>query len=132
MKKKVCLFILEDSIFLQEMLVYVFEKAGIEVVGVASSGKIALSAIKQLKPDIVWVDIVLPGVNGFAVINKIKSFLKDIKVIASSSLKNEHIFLQSEIAGAVDFIQKPFKSEDIVNAVFSAMKNTKKEHEVAA
>jgi len=132
MKKKVRLFILEDSIFLQEMLVYVFEKAGIEVVGVASSGKTALSAIKQLKPDIVWVDIVLPGVNGFAVINKIKSFLKDIKVIASSSLKNEHIFLQSEIAGAVDFIQKPFKSEDIVNAVFSAMKNTKKEHEVVA
>lgn len=127
MKKDIRVLIVEDSLFLKEMLCCIFAKADIDVVGLTSSGEEALSKIETLKPDIALVDLVLPGQNGIMLIKQIRHFYPKTKVIVCSGLKHEQFILESELAGAIDFISKPFKSNEIVEAVFSAATEEKQE-----
>ena len=122
MASNIRIFIVEDALFLREVLCRVFAEAGMEVVGLASSGEEALSQIEISKPDLVWLDIVLPnGQNGITLMNKISQLYPEVKIIACSSLQQEQIQMQSESAGAMYFINKPFKSDKAVEIVFSAV-----------
>ena len=122
MKNFISVFIVEDSDFLREMLARVFTSEGIKIVGMADGGgEKTLSRIKSLKPDVVLVDLVLPQQNGLWLINKINQIGDETKVLVCSSLKPEWIRTQVELSGALDFISKPFKSSEIVRAVFSAV-----------
>ena len=127
MKKDICVLVVEDSLFLKEMLCRIFKEAGIHVVGLASSGEEALSKMETLKPDIALVDLVLPGQNGIVLVKKIHHFYPKTKVIVCSGLKHEQFILESELAGAIDFIGKPFKSDEMIEAVFSAATEEKQE-----
>lgn len=127
MKKNIRILIVEDSLFLKEMLCRIFGEAGIHVVGLASSVEEAFSKIETLKPDIALVDLVLPGQNGIALVKKIHHFHPKTKVIVCSGLELEQFILESELAGAMDFIGKPFKSDEMVEAVFSAATGEKQE-----
>lgn len=120
MKESIRIFIVEDALFLQEMLCHIFNEASIEVVGVANSGGAeTISRIKYLDPNIVLVDLVLPERNGMELINKISNILPNIKVIVCSSLQQELFKNRSELAGALDFIKKPFSSDEIIDVVCS-------------
>lgn len=120
MKKNIRVFIVEDTLFLQEMLCRIFNEADIEVVGMAGSGGVeTLSKIKNLVPDIILMDLVLPGKNGMELIRTISNTLPNTKVIVCSSLKQELFRNHSELAGALDFVKKPFSSSEIVNTIFS-------------
>ena len=122
MKNLIRAFIVEDSDFLREMLDLVFTSEGIKIVGMAGTGgEKTFSRIKSLKPDVVLVDLVLPQQNGLWLINKINQMGDETKVIVCSSLKTERVRTQVELLGALDFISKPFKSSEIVRAVFSAV-----------
>ena len=132
MKKNIRILIVEDSLFLREMICHIFAESDIQVVGLASSAEEALSKIEALKPDLALVDLVLPGQNGIVLIKKIHYFYPEIKVIACSSLKHEHFVMESERAGAVDFLRKPFKSHEIKDAIFSAAREQKQEPEIKA
>ena len=127
MKKDIRILIVEDSLFLKEMLCCIFKETGIHVVGLASSGEEALSKIETLKPDIALVDLVLPGQNGIVLIKKIHHFYPKTKVIICSGLKHEQFILESELVGTVDFISKPFKSDEMIEVVFSATIEEKQE-----
>ncbi len=132
MNNKPRVFIVEDASFLREMLYRVFTLAGIEVLGmVGSGGEQAFSKIKGLKPDVVLVDLVLPRENGLSLIHKINQMYDETKVIVCSSLQTEYVRTQSELAGAMYFINKPFKSDEMVKAVFSAVKQEEQMEMVA-
>lgn len=122
MENHIRVFIVEDALFLREMLCRIFVKAGIEIVGVASSESEAFSQIETLKPDLIWVDLVLPGgQNGIALINKVKQLYPEIEIIACSSLQQKLVKTQSKQAGAVHFINKPFEYDTVLENVFSVM-----------
>ncbi len=127
MKKKLRIFIVEDALFLREMLCRVLHTAGMEVVGLADSGgEETLLKIEILKPDLALVDLALPKQNGLALINKIYLKFPEMKVIVCSGLlKNREIILKSEMAGVLHFINKPFGSDEIVDKIYSVVKGRK-------
>ena len=128
MKKNIRIFIVEDSRFLRKTLQKVFLDKGMEVKGVFSSGKKALTQIPVLKPDLVLIDMVLPGENGMELVNKIaSSYYPQTKVLVCSSIRKEHIMLRSRWKVPLPFIKKPFGLDKIVAGVFSAVSEKEKE-----
>ncbi|MDE0518467.1 MAG: response regulator [Bdellovibrionales bacterium] len=123
MKKDIRVFIVEDAHFLREMLCLVLKKPGVEIVGTALSVDTALSQIRTLQPDIVLLDLVLPGENGVSLISKIYAVSPQTEIIVCSSLlPQEEILLQCEMAGAMNFINKPFSSAEILDMIYSIIR----------
>ncbi len=82
---------------------------GVEVVGVAHDGKIALSKIKTLRPDLLTLDIEMPRMNGIEVLENLASIAPGIGVIMVSTLTMEggEMTMRALELGAFDFITKP-------------------------
>ena len=82
---------------------------GIEVVGTANNGKIALSKIKTLKPDLMTLDIEMPEMNGIELLQELRNMDKPPLVIMVSTLTHEggELTLRALELGAFDFLAKP-------------------------
>ncbi len=117
MAKNIKIILAEDALFMVEMLCKILSNTEIQVIGVAYNGLELLSQLKKLKPDIILLDLVLPGINGIDLIRRIKSLFPNIHIVACSSLKNEHIILQTQLVGVSDFIVKPFYSEKLLKSL---------------
>ena len=104
-KKKIIL--VEDDKFLSEMYVVKLTESGFEV-DVAADGEEGLNKIKEQKPDLVLLDIVLPKMDGFEVLRNIKSepSLKNISVIALTNLGQKEEVEKGLKLGADDYIIK--------------------------
>ena len=88
---------------------------GFSVVGVSIDGEEGLKIIESSNPDFVIVGIVLKNVDGFAVMEKIKSDGQKIKVVVVSSFTSESVITRALSSGAVYYIAKPFRSEILKN-----------------
>ncbi len=82
---------------------------GIEVVGTANNGKIALSKIRTLKPDLVSLDIEMPEMNGIEVLQELKNMENPPLVIMVSTLTQQggEMTIKALELGAFDFLPKP-------------------------
>ena len=104
-KKKIIL--VEDDKFLSEMYVVKLTESGFEV-DVAADGEEGLNKIKEQKPDLVLLDIVLPKMDGFEVLRNIKNEpgLKNVSVIALTNLGQKEEVEKGLKLGADDYIIK--------------------------
>ncbi len=109
-------FIVEDALFLREMLCRVLTEKGLKVAGVADSVAGALPQIKRLKPDLVLVDLVLPGQNGLALLQELQQNHKT-KALVCSSLPRE----KAGEEGVAGYVQKPFDVDELMSTVFSTL-----------
>lgn len=82
----------------------------------ASNGEEALSLIKSIKPDIVYLDIMMPKMNGFEVCNEVKNVLglKDVYIVMLTAKGQEIDRLKSNEVGADTYVTKPFDPDTIV------------------
>ncbi len=89
------------------------------LVRLALSGKIALKAVKSHIPDLILLDILMPGMNGYEVCRVLKSSKRTshIPVIFISALTETKGILKAFQAGGVDYITKPFKTEEVLARV---------------
>src|SRR3954467_14466772 len=78
---------------------------GVEVAGEARTGREAVAAIKRSRPDVVFLDIQMPGLDGFGVLDSIESDGAPYVVFVTA---DEHQALKAFEAGAVDYLLKPF------------------------
>ena len=115
MSKKI--LIVDDSPIVIYELSVILDELGFSVVGEALSGEEALEKIDELNPDIITLDIVMPGINGFELLKKIKDSGKNIKIIMITALGKQQMILDCLRAGADDFIEKPFVKEKIINVL---------------
>jgi two-component system chemotaxis response regulator CheY len=106
--------VVDDAAFMRLSLKMLLEKSGFDVVGEAENGLKAVQLYKQLKPDIVTMDLTMPEVGGIDAIKMIKAIDKDARIIVISSMGHEILVREAIMAGAISFIVKPFK-EDIVS-----------------
>ena len=91
---------------------------GFEVVG-ATSGNEALELTKTVKPDIILLDMIMPGKNGFEILKELQTFT-DLPVIAfSASPENQDEALR---CGASDFVHKPFDPDDMARRIWALLK----------
>ncbi|MDR0623493.1 MAG: diguanylate cyclase [Treponema sp.] len=85
----------------------------------AKSGEEALSRVAETPPDLILLDIILPGINGFEVLKRLKSSpeTRKIPVIIITGLQSEEDEEKGLVLGAVDYITKPFKNAIVIARV---------------
>jgi len=113
MNKRV--MIVDDALFMRNMLRDIFSRtAGFEVAGEAADGREAVEQFRQLRPDLVTMDIVMPRQSGLEALEQIVSVDPTAKVIMCSALGQEALILDAVKAGAKDFIVKPFQEQKVL------------------
>lgn len=112
--------IVEDAPFIREMIRDILESHDHEIAGEAANGLEAIEKFKMLKPDVVLMDILMPGMDGLSAIMKIIEIDPKAKIIVVSALVKEALRKEAMRAGAVDFVAKPFQVERLLEAVRAA------------
>ena len=114
---KTKILVVEDEAHIQRLIRLVLEKNGLEVV-TADTGEEALKALSEMqtKPNLVLLDILMPGIDGLSVLRAMKAnaATRDIPVVMLTALAQESVVLQGIKLGAADYIRKPFHPTELV------------------
>ena len=111
------ILIVDDSRTMRKMLAGALTGQGYEIAGNAGNGVEALELLKTVKPDLITLDITMPEMDGLEALTKIKELYPDQKVLMVSAAGQKEKVLSALKAGAIDFIQKPFEQEVVVNTI---------------
>lgn len=115
--KNIRVMIVDDSGFSTAVLKRMVEKKGLEVVGSALNVKDAIELAKELKPDLITMDMTLPDGDGIECAKAILNNDKSIKIIAISSMMDKEITKRAEHAGIKAYIQKPIDDGELDSAI---------------
>lgn len=111
------IMVVDDAVVIREKLKILLTKAGHEVVAEASNGLQASLLYNRFMPDIVTMDITMPGVDGIEGIRKIRENHPGAQIVVISAMGQKAIIMEALEAGASGFILKPFE----INKVLSVM-----------
>src|SRR5438093_1614400 len=95
----------------------ILARAGFEVVGEAETGSEAVEKYRQLKPDLVTMDIVMPDMGGIDAVREIVKHDPDAKILMCSAMGQQALVVEAIQAGAKDFVVKPFQPSRVLEAV---------------
>lgn len=109
--------IADDATFMRLTIRGMLEKNGITVAGEAENGLVAVNKYKELKPDIVTLDITMPEMTGIEALKEIMKFDPKAKVIMVSAMGQEFMVKDAILSGAKTFIVKPFKEEHVIETI---------------
>lgn len=109
--------IVDDAAFTRLMLRDIFAANGIEVVAEASNGVEAVHLFKKFRPDLVFMDIAMPEMDGLAALARIMKIDPHATVVMCTALELHSMVLDAIKAGAKDFIIKPFNKDRIVESI---------------
>lgn len=115
MQKKI--MVVDDDFVTRYILRDILETGGHQVVAEASSAEEAVGKYREMRPDLVIMDIVLPQKNGLAAATELLSVDSSAKVIVISVLDNALLARAAQKLGAVDFLQKPFPPEKLLEII---------------
>ena len=125
MKKKGVL-IVDDANYVRNRLKKIVEKIEFaDVIGEASNGEDAVSLYKDLKPDLVTMDLVMPNYDGLQAIDAIMKFDKTAKIVVVSAMGQELSVADAMEKGAKEYIKKPFKDDEVSKIFKQILKNKK-------
>jgi CheY-like chemotaxis protein len=115
--------VVDDDPQVLKLLRVNFELDGYDVVD-ASSGEEALKSVKRDHPDVVVCDVMMPGMDGIEVVRRLRADPKTAKLpVIVVSAKAQRIDLQAgQLAGADDYVTKPFDPQDLLDAVARLLK----------
>ena len=109
--------VVDDAAFMRMMLKDILTKGGYEVVGEAQNGNEAIQLYKDLKPNIVTMDITMPDCDGIQALKAIKSEDSGANVIMCSAMGQQALVVEAIQGGAKDFIVKPFQADRVIEAL---------------
>jgi two-component system chemotaxis response regulator CheY len=113
--------IVDDAAFMRMMLKDILVKHGFEIAGEAVNGKDAIEKYRDLKPDLVTLDITMPEMDGLTAIKEIKKVDPEARVIMCSAMGQQAMVIDAIQSGAKDFIVKPFQADRVNEAVKKAL-----------
>lgn len=111
------ILVCDDSILARKQLKDVLTSAGCCNFFEAKDGQAAIDMYKAEKPDLVFLDIVMPNVDGIEAVKQIMAFDNEATIIMVSSVGTQNQIKASLLEGAKDFIQKPFVATQITNVL---------------
>jgi two-component system chemotaxis response regulator CheY len=109
--------IVDDAAFMRMMLKDILVKNGLEVVGEAVNGADAIEKYKELKPDVVTMDITMPEMDGITAVKNIKALDPKANVIMCSAMGQQPMVLEAIQSGAKDFVVKPFQADRVMDSI---------------
>ena len=113
--------VVDDAAFMRMMLKDILGKNGFEIIGEAENGKVAVDRFRELKPDLVTMDITMPELDGISAVKMIKQVDKNARIVMCSAMGQQAMVIDAIQAGARDFIVKPFQPERVIEAVQKAL-----------
>lgn len=106
--------LVDDSAFMRHILKQIMEAVGHEVIGEAEDGQMGIDLYRQLSPDVVFMDITMPGITGVDALKGIRTIDAKANVIMCSAMGQQWLVMEAIKAGACEFIVKPFKPEQVI------------------
>lgn len=109
MKKPLRVLVVDDSALMRKLIPNILERdSSIEVVGTAMDGRFALKKIEELSPQVITLDLEMPGLNGIDTLKEImRRWRLPVIVVSSHSTAGASITLKALALGAFDFVAKP-------------------------
>lgn len=111
------ILVVDDAAFMRLMLKNIIIKDGLNVVGEAKNGVEAVDKYKELKPDLVTLDITMPEKDGIAALKEIRQYDSNAKVLMCSAMGQQALIIESIQNGAKDFIVKPFDEQRVLESI---------------
>lgn len=121
-EKKTKILICDDSSLIRKQLKDLLVSMNCEVIE-AVNGQEVVGIFQEVQPDVVFMDIVMPKADGLEALKNIKAYNQDAKVIMLSSIGTSTKLVQALKNGAMDFIQKPYTTEQISKVVTDIRKS---------
>ncbi|WZL74854.1 response regulator [Clostridiaceae bacterium 35-E11] len=111
------ILVVDDAAFMRMMIKDVLTKYGYEILGEAENGAKAIEKYKELKPELIIMDITMPEVDGIQAVKEIKKIDPNAKIVMCSAMGQQAMVIEAIQAGASDFIVKPFQADRVIEAV---------------
>ena len=116
------ILICDDSMLMRKKLKESLSLCGSINILEATNGQQSVDIYKEKKPDLVFMDIVMPVKDGLQAVAEIKAFDKNAKVVMASSSGTKDNLMKAIKAGAFEFIQKPWEQEQISGIINNFIK----------
>ena len=111
------ILIADDAAFMRTVLKEMLTKGGFEVCGEAANGLEAIEKYKELKPDIVTLDITMPELDGMGALKEIRAYDPNANIVMCSAMGQKTFVLDAIKSGAKDFIVKPFQASRVLETI---------------
>ena len=112
------ILVVDDSDFNRRNMIEILTNEGFNVVGEAKSAEVALQVAHTAKPNLIFIDIVMPDISGLELAKHFQDKAASSKfIIMMSSLNIESMVIEAISNGAIDFLQKPFEALDLIKCV---------------
>lgn len=111
--EKMTVLICDDSLLARKKMVTFIKSLGVGTVVEAGDGEASVNMYKNHLPDVTFMDIVMPKVNGVDALKEILKINPDAKVIMASSVGTQENLKEAITAGAYDFLQKPLEENQV-------------------
>lgn len=109
--------IVDDSKTSRKILESILTEGGLTVVGQAENGELGVSMYKELKPDVVTMDITMPVMDGVESLRLIKEYDPDAKVVMVTAAGQKSKIIEALKLGVEDFLTKPYEADEIVATI---------------
>lgn len=116
MGQPVKLMIVDDSSIIRKLIQNYLNEYHIEIVGEAGDGKSAVDIFRELRPDMVTMDIVMPEMDGLSVIDEIRKIDPNVKIMVVTALSDKSTGIEAMKRGAKSYVVKPFTPDKLKNA----------------
>ena len=111
------LLIVDDAVIMRMRIREIAREAGWTVVGEAANGQEAIARFRELTPDLVTLDIVMPVKDGVTALREIRHEYPGARIIMVSAVDQREKLLECIRLGALDFVVKPFKKASLTDVL---------------
>jgi len=109
--------VVDDAAFMRMMIKDILRKGGYQVIGEAEDGVRAIEKYRELRPDLVTMDITMPDMDGITAVKEIRATDPAAVIIMCSAMGQQAMVIDAIQAGAKDFIVKPFQPDRVLEAI---------------
>ncbi len=107
----------DDTLYSRLEMKSILTQQGYRVVGEARNGREAVERYKELRPDLVTMDVVMPELDGVAAVRQIRDFDPSATILMCTTAGQRGLVMEAMGAGAADFITKPFRESTVARSV---------------
>ncbi|WP_455757385.1 response regulator [Sulfurimonas sp.] len=115
--KMLNILVVDDSLIIRKNIKKYITSLGHSIVGEAKNGTQAIEFCKELKPDLITMDITMPDMDGITAVKHIREFDKDVNIIMVTSHGQEEMVVMSLKSGAQGYLLKPINEEKLAHSI---------------
>lgn len=111
------ILVADDASFMRLMIRQILARRGYTDILEAENGKVAVSLFREHKPELALLDITMPELDGLAALKEMLALEPKAKVVMCSAIAQESMVREALKLGALDFVVKPFRPEELLRTV---------------